>query len=289
MVPAFVAVGHVVEHRQQQDVFGDAGQAVAVAGVEGEFRVERDLGGDHAALLPAERLAHVAAGRDEARFPGVGRAGDGAAVFDGPQARDREQVFVTGRVAPPAVVRNDGHELRAAAHESAVEVAVKPFVADRRSGFDAVVLESRAVQALAYLSDRAAQVDDQEFHRVEDPRRGVFDADHQPAFVVQLHAARGVQPHGRVEAVVIAVAETFRAGRLGLRPGRVAANGAGSGDEQEGIPYKYKTKDHLSQTMYPAEGTLRSRTGSFGNKPDQMIEYEILVHKKDYEKVRGKF
>ena len=49
--------------------------------------------------------------------------------------------------------------------------------------------------------------------------------------------------------------------------------------EQEGIPYKYKTKDHLSQTMYPAEGTLRSRTGSFGNKPDQMIEYEILVKK----------
>ena len=43
--------------------------------------------------------------------------------------------------------------------------------------------------------------------------------------------------------------------------------------EQEGIPYKYKTKDHLSQTMYPAEGTLRSRTGSFGNKPDQMMEY----------------
>ena len=38
-----------------------------------------------------------------------------------------------------------------------------------------------------------------------------------------------------------------------------------------------------------AEGTLRSRTGSFGNKPDQMMEYEILVHKKDYEKVRGKF
>ena len=59
--------------------------------------------------------------------------------------------------------------------------------------------------------------------------------------------------------------------------------------EKEGIPYKYKTKDHLSQTMYPAEGTLRSRTGSFGNKPDQMIEYEILVHKKDYEKVRGNF
>ena len=33
--------------------------------------------------------------------------------------------------------------------------------------------------------------------------------------------------------------------------------------EQEGIPYKYKTKNHLSQTMFPAEGTLRSRMGSF--------------------------
>ena len=54
--------------------------------------------------------------------------------------------------------------------------------------------------------------------------------------------------------------------------------------EQEGIPYKYKTKNHLSQTMFPAEGTLRSRMGSLGNDVDQMIEYEILVHKKDYEK-----
>ena len=56
--------------------------------------------------------------------------------------------------------------------------------------------------------------------------------------------------------------------------------------EQEGIPYKYKTKDHLSQTMYPAEGTLRSRMGSLGNDVNQMIEYEILVHKKDYEKAK---
>ena len=57
--------------------------------------------------------------------------------------------------------------------------------------------------------------------------------------------------------------------------------------EQEGIPYKYKTKNHLSQTMFPAEGTLRSRTGSLGNDVDQMIEYEILVHKKDYEKAKN--
>ena len=36
--------------------------------------------------------------------------------------------------------------------------------------------------------------------------------------------------------------------------------------------------------MFPAEGTLRSRMGSLGNDVNQMIEYEILVHKKDYEK-----
>ena len=41
--------------------------------------------------------------------------------------------------------------------------------------------------------------------------------------------------------------------------------------EQEGIPYKYKTKNHLSQTMFPAEGTLRSRMGSLGNDVNQMI------------------
>ena len=59
--------------------------------------------------------------------------------------------------------------------------------------------------------------------------------------------------------------------------------------EQEGIPYKYKTKDLLAQPLYPAKGTLRSHVGSWGNNANQMIEYEILVHKKDYEKVRGKF
>lgn len=59
--------------------------------------------------------------------------------------------------------------------------------------------------------------------------------------------------------------------------------------EKEGIPYKYKTKDLLAQPLYPAKGTIRSHVGSWGNNANQMIEYEILVHKKDYEKVRGKF
>ena len=39
--------------------------------------------------------------------------------------------------------------------------------------------------------------------------------------------------------------------------------------------------------MFPAEGTLRSRTGSLGNDVNQMIEYEIFVHKKDYEKAKN--
>ena len=50
---------------------------------------------------------------------------------------------------------------------------------------------------------------------------------------------------------------------------------------------KFFAKKHLSQTMFPAEGTLRSRMGSLGNDVNQMIEYEILVHKKDYEKAKG--
>lgn len=59
--------------------------------------------------------------------------------------------------------------------------------------------------------------------------------------------------------------------------------------EREGIPYKYKTKDLLAQPLYPTNGTIRSHVGSLGNNANQMIEYEIRVHKKDYEKVRGKF
>ena len=157
-------------------------------GVEGHGR------GEHAPFFPAERLADVAAGRYEARHAGVGRPGDGTAVFDGAQARDREEVFVAGRVAPPAVVRDDGHELGAAAHEVAEEVAVEPLVADCRAGFHAPVFEGRAVLPHADLSHDAAQVDYQELQDVENDRRGVFHADHQFAFVVQLYAACGVEP-----------------------------------------------------------------------------------------------
>lgn len=53
--------------------------------------------------------------------------------------------------------------------------------------------------------------------------------------------------------------------------------------EVNSIPYKYKIKDHLSD--WNGRGTNRSSFGSFGNSASQMYQYEILVYKKDAEKV----
>ena len=52
--------------------------------------------------------------------------------------------------------------------------------------------------------------------------------------------------------------------------------------EVNSIPYKYKTKNHLSELT--GRGTHRSTMGSFGNSASQMYQYEILVYKKDAEK-----
>ncbi len=54
--------------------------------------------------------------------------------------------------------------------------------------------------------------------------------------------------------------------------------------ESSHIPYKYKVRNRMTQ--WAGRGTLRGRTGSIGNPPEQACEYEILVHKKDYEKIR---
>lgn len=50
------------------------------------------------------------------------------------------------------------------------------------------------------------------------------------------------------------------------------------------ISYKYKTKDRLSE--WNGRGTNRSSSGSLGNSATQMCQYEILVYKKDAEKVK---
>ena len=54
--------------------------------------------------------------------------------------------------------------------------------------------------------------------------------------------------------------------------------------EMNSIPYKYKIKDHMSELN--GRGTNRSSFGSFGNSAAHMCQYEILVYKKDAEKVR---
>jgi len=54
--------------------------------------------------------------------------------------------------------------------------------------------------------------------------------------------------------------------------------------ESNFIPYKYKIKDRLSE--WNGRGTNRSSFGSIGNSITQMRQYEILVYKKDAEKVK---
>ena len=50
------------------------------------------------------------------------------------------------------------------------------------------------------------------------------------------------------------------------------------------IPYKLKVKNHLGQ--WNGRGTTRGTMGSLGNSTDQMYQYEIFVHKKEYEKAK---
>ena len=50
------------------------------------------------------------------------------------------------------------------------------------------------------------------------------------------------------------------------------------------IPYKHKVKNHLGQ--WNGRGTTRGTMGSLGNSTDQMYQYEIFVHKKEYEKAK---
>ena len=54
--------------------------------------------------------------------------------------------------------------------------------------------------------------------------------------------------------------------------------------ETNSIPYKYRTKDRMSD--WNGRGTNRNSYGCFGNSASQMCQYEILVYKKDAEKAK---
>lgn len=47
------------------------------------------------------------------------------------------------------------------------------------------------------------------------------------------------------------------------------------------IPYIVNTKNQMGQ--WTGHGTLRGRTGSLGQSAATMYEYEVFVHKDDYE------
>lgn len=50
------------------------------------------------------------------------------------------------------------------------------------------------------------------------------------------------------------------------------------------IKYKYKVKNHLGK--WSGRGTTRGQMGAIGNPSGQMYQYEILVHKNDYDKIK---
>ena len=52
------------------------------------------------------------------------------------------------------------------------------------------------------------------------------------------------------------------------------------------IPYKYKVKNRQGQWAGNGRGTIRGNMGSIGTPAEKTYEYEILVHKDDYDKVR---
>lgn len=54
--------------------------------------------------------------------------------------------------------------------------------------------------------------------------------------------------------------------------------------DEKKIPYKYKVYNHLGQ--WRGRGTMRGTMGSFGNDPAYMYQYEIIVHKKNYEQAK---
>lgn len=52
--------------------------------------------------------------------------------------------------------------------------------------------------------------------------------------------------------------------------------------DQNKIKYRYRVKNRMSQ--WSGRGTVRGRIGSAGNAPELAYEYEILVHKRDYDR-----
>lgn len=54
--------------------------------------------------------------------------------------------------------------------------------------------------------------------------------------------------------------------------------------DAKGIPYRYKVKNRMTQ--WNGRGTVRGKVGSAENPPELSYEYEILVHKRDAERVK---
>ena len=120
----------------------------------------------------------------------------------------------------------------------------------------------------AELPHRAAQVDHQEFEGLEDPGRSAFDADYQPALVVDREAGGRVDAERRVEFVVKSSPFVLTGGfRPFLR--RIIDDGFGSCDD-------HRTGRFFAQDLsyFRNDRSLRQIALVVGVGPDRFGQYD---------------
>src|SRR5690606_15424147 len=97
-----------------------------------------------------------------------------------------------GGIAPPAVVGNDGDELRAFPHVGCHIISPNGFIADNGCGTDtALRIENRWFILAAIATGGAAESGKQRFEESECPRkRELFGSGYQLGLVVELEFGR---------------------------------------------------------------------------------------------------
>src|SRR5690606_20508701 len=113
-------------------------------------------------------------------------------------------VFPRG-VAPPAVVGNDGDELRAVPYVGCHVISPNGFIADNGFGTDAALrIENRRFILAAVTAGGAAESGEQWFEESEGISKGkLFRTGNQFGLVVELEFGRIFDQDCRVEGIVI--------------------------------------------------------------------------------------
>lgn len=120
--------GNSHEQEEEGEEAAKATYNVAVGGEDGFFFVEIEGTGEVSPLPPCGALHNVTPLVYKSADAGVGTAGNAAAVLNCPQTGIIEVLFVTGSIAPPAVVGNDGHHIGAIVGPLTVKIAKYRFI-----------------------------------------------------------------------------------------------------------------------------------------------------------------